>query len=188
MPAQRLVGAILLVAAAAAPSEAQDAGAELDLSVYAGVTFPTDVGDFQALRVTRWPDASLGIGITYVIPRFPGNFSLYVYPAVEDLEAEFETAMDEVGQYTEQNGLTMEVDSTGPAMVAGIEGFVGITELTGPRGSSRSLVYVFEKDAAFLKYRFTYDPAMRTIIRERLDDLIETTLSTVRVRDPSNDG
>lgn len=190
MTANRLFGALLLAATLHTPAAAQDGSTDLDLSVYAGVTVPTDVGEFQALRLTRWPDEALGIGVTYVIPRFPGNFSMYVYPAARDLAEEFDTSMESIRQYAEQNsdGMTVEEDSTSTITVNGRDGFLGVTQLSGTRGDSRSLLYLFEKDGSFIKYRFTFDPAMRTIVRERLDELLQVTLEAVHVRGTGDGG
>lgn len=162
-------------------ARAQQVDLPEDPSVFGGVSFPSQIGDFTAMRATRWPDPALGVGITYRIDGFPGEFSVYVYPASKELAAEFEQAMEGISIYAEQSrdGVSVEVESSEATAVGDIAGFVGVSHLSGPRGDSRSLLYLFERDGHFFKYRVSYEPAMRSMLEEPLADFLRTTLESI---------
>lgn len=188
MYARRL--AVLFVAALAlgTPARAQEGPSAVEQSLFGGVAFPLQVGEFEAMRLTRWPDPAMGVGITYLIQGVPGEFSVYVYPAGDDLEVEFDKAMEGISVYAEQNreGVSVEVEGSDSVIVAGHVGYLGVTRMSGARGDARSLLYVFEVDGSFLKYRISYAPSLRTMLEDQLQEFLRVTLESISVRPNEN--
>jgi hypothetical protein len=147
--------------------------------LFGGVSFPSEVERFRAMRSTRWDDPDLGVGVTYFAQGVPAEFSIYIYPSRKGLDAEFQEAMDAISTFAERGrgGQSVEVQSTDSVVVAGVDGRLGVTRM----GDVRSLLYVFEKDGSFLKYRLSHEPALRVALEEEIALFIETTLEGITV-------
>lgn len=169
----------VFASATAACAQAPDGPDKGDF-VFAGVTFPAEVERFRAMRSTRWDDPALGVGLTYLAQGVPAEFSIYVYPAQKSLDDEFQEAMDAISIYAQQNrgGQAVEIQSTDSVSVGDTDGRVGVTLM----GGARSLLYVFEKDGSFVKYRLSYEPALRVALEEEIASFLETTLDRISVR------
>lgn len=162
---------------------------------FAGVQFPAVADTFAVMRVTRWPDASLGVMLGYMTPlEGSPNFDVYVYPASDPrgglsvekwLEQEFDDALDDIRRFgAGRQGVDVEVERRDTLRVVAADGreytgWVAETLFSGGSGSRRSLLYVFEKDGWFVKYRMTYDPAHRDVVDPRIDAFIAETLAGV---------
>ncbi|MDX1494109.1 MAG: hypothetical protein R3253_08630 [Longimicrobiales bacterium] len=130
------------------------------------VEVPAVADTFALVRIERYPDLSLGVGLHYGTP-FYGNIdlSIYVYPprpnASRPAETEFHQAVSDVREYASRQEWTVDVRRQEPFTLetpagTSFEGFVAEAVYTQGRDSARTWVYVFEKEELILKYRITY--------------------------------
>lgn len=164
-------------------------------STFGGVTFPETVNTVTVIQAYRWLDSGLGVSLTYVpiTTEVEAEFTVYVYPlpdssGTEYLRAEFDAALGELAQYTDQNrdGLEISLDReeaveivTGDGRV--YTGWRAATTLKQEGMALQSLVYVFEKDGSFVKYRISYLRSLRVMMAPRVDDFLRETLTQIRV-------
>ncbi len=177
---------LLMAALAIPPSAGAQESSAGEGNVFAGVTFPSVVDTFQVMRVARWPDPALGVALTYMAPGIPSELSVYVYPASQDLKAEFDQAMQGISVYAEQNrdGVTVTIDGEEPVELTAADqevysGWKGTTTMRRGSRAQQSLLYVFEKDGGFVKYRVSYGRELRALMEERVETFLEETLESV---------
>lgn len=175
---------------APAPLPAQETAPAVDAR-FGGVAFPDVAADFTALRVNRWPDPALGIGITYTSPNTPAELTVYVYPVPDDapddyLKEEFDESWQTIRTYAETNrdGVEVELGATEPFEVTGDDGVVR----SGWRGDAimrrgptarTTLLYLFEKDGEYIKYRMTYERASSRLLEPRIMRFLVVTLGAI---------
>ena len=63
--------------------------------------------------------------------------------------------------------------------VAGLDGELVITSVVRGERVVRSLAYVFLKGASAIKYRLSYDPAMREVLTAPVGAFLSETLSSI---------
>lgn len=159
-----------------------------------GVSFPSVVDTFAVMQVQRYPNPNLGMQLHYrspMAPRMP--FDLFVYPVDEEkaessemVKAEFDEALESVRAYPRTN---VEVTIEGTDSVAfrtdnGVlfEGWMAEIRMDGREGTQTSLLYVFEKNGWFMKYRISHRSSMRTALQDRVKAFLVGTLEDVQVK------
>lgn len=161
---------------------------------FGGVAFPAIADTFVVLDTRRWPNPALGVQLHYASPLDPSaRVDVYVYPADADgAEAELGEAVQEILRYTEENrdGVTVTIDTTHALTVTDPGGrahagwhAVGRFERQG--NERPSLLWVFEKDGLFLKYRVTHAPEQRVRLEPHLRGFLAETLGAIA---PAGDG
>ncbi len=146
---------------------------------FAGITYPSVVGDFRVVQAMRWADVEAGVGLNYALPEVGGEFSVFVYPVRRKLERELAMGIGGMIGYAEQNGGRLSVDSTRSVEMAGVDGELVVGSFTGHGQATRTLLYVFEQGGTVFKYRFTYDPAIRDRLEPRLTEFVRVTLTSI---------
>ena len=131
------------------------------------VEVPAVADTFALIRVDRYVNLGLGVGLHYVTPLYNNiDLSIYVYPprpnASRPAETEFHQAVSDIREYASQQEWSVDVQRQEPYTLettggASMEGFVAEATYSRGSGSARSWVYVFEKEGLILKYRITYD-------------------------------
>ena len=172
------------------PLAAQD-GTKAASARFSGVAFPDAAADFTALRVSRWPDPALGIGITYMSADMPAELTVYVYPVPDDapddhLQREFDESWQTIRTYAETNrdGVEVELGGTRGFEVAGADGSVyagwrgDAIMRRGPTARS-TLLYVFEKGGEYIKYRMTYERASSRLLEPKIERFLAETLAAI---------
>lgn len=106
-------------------------------------------------------------------------YDVYVYPAEGNLERETAIARQAMSIYANRVGQRITTDSTRTVTIAGVEGELAIMRVAQGTRVSRSLLYVFLKDASTIKYRFSYDPASHESLHIPLTELISQTLAGI---------
>lgn len=184
----RIVLLVASLALAAAPLPAQGIFADRGQFSFGGVAFPAVADTFVVLDTRRWPDPALGVQLHYASPLDPSaRLDIYVYPADgEGAEAEFREAVEEIIQYTEKNreGVTVTIDTTFAVTVADAGG----GEHAGWHAAARlerrgverpSVLYLFEKEGLFLKYRITHAREHRVRLEPHVRAFIAGTLAQI---------
>ena len=154
-------------------------GTEGDFS-FSGVTYPSLAGAFRVTQAMRWDDPEAGVQLTYAPEGIAGAYNVYVYPGQDDLEKEVAVALQGMFMSANRVGQEISVDSTRTVEVAGLEGELVVTRISANGRASRSLIYVFNKGSSVIKYRITYEPALRNVLEDRLDEFLRVTLTSIR--------
>lgn len=161
---------------------------------FSGVSFPSVVDTFAVMQVHRYPNPKFGVQLQYrspVAPRMP--FDLYVYPVDEEraesterVKSEFDEALEGVRAYpTEDVEVTIEAtDSVAFRTDNGVifKGWMAEIRMDGGAAPQTSLLYVFEKNGWFMKYRITHYRALRTALQPRVEAFLVGTLEDVQVK------
>lgn len=141
---------------------------------FSGMSFPSVVDTFAVMQVQRYPNPNLGVQLQYrspVAPRMP--FDLYVYPVDEEkaestemVKAEFDEALEGVLAYPRE-GVEVMIESTDSVAFRtdnGVlfNGWMAEIRIDGGAAPQTSLLYVFEKDGWFMKYRISHYRSLRT--------------------------
>jgi len=186
--ALRLSMLLCAVALMAAPSLSAQAEVSSYEGTYrfGGVTYPSSADTFRVFRTARWPDPSLGVALSYLSPAFKAELTVYVYPSDQTLTAEFDEALAELQTYTQQNreGVEVTIEETGVVDVgvagdARFDGHLATTTLRQGSSAHVSLLYLFEKDGWFIKYRISYERSIRTLMEPRVSEFLTTTLAEI---------
>jgi len=194
MTAQRQVQgrslALILAAFAAAPglSGQQSVSSFEGDYLFGGVTYPSVADTFRVMAASRWMDPELGVGLTFAAMGFPAELTIYVYPADQGLDAEFADALGEIETYAASNreGVNLEVEGRESVRVTATDGneysgHLGNTVMRQGTSSTNSLLYVFEKDGWFVKYRISYERAMVRLMEPRIETFLSETLGSIGV-------
>ena len=161
------------------------------LSTFVGVHFPDEAAGFHVTQATRYPDPSLGIGLTYGSERARMDITVYVYPVSpgepEDLAgAEFDRGWQELQEYTasQREGVELELGDVEPWEVTTPDG----TRFAGRRGEGTlrmgatalsTWLYVFVKGDSYIKYRVTLERASRRLLAPDLEAFVARTLERI---------
>ena len=160
---------------------------------FGGISFPAAVDTFTVMGTNRYPQPSLGVHLQYRTPLDPSaSLDIYVYPTREaGLEAELGVAVQDIIRYTEENrqGVTATVDTTHAITLTDAagrthDGWVAIARFER-RGDIRpTVLYLFEKDGRYFKYRVTHAAPLRQRLESHLDAFLAGTLAGITTMDP----
>ena len=162
------------------------------------LSFPAVIDSFEVLSANRWPGVpELGTTVKYVTDIDPSaELDVYVYLVSADRVgsdsarafAEFDVAMVGIREYAEnQRGAEITIDEEQPHDVVATDGrsYAGqLARFTLRRGGERlrSILMVFVRDEHYVKFRMTYNPAMRVLLQPRLEEFTARVLAEVVVR------
>lgn len=186
---------LALLAAAPGPVRAQGHFADRDAQyTFSGVAFPAAADTFLVMRAVRWPQTSAGVQLHYASPIAPrAQLDIYVYPVGEGdegghrtLREEFDGTLEGIGSYARENmegvevavGEGSPVTLTGPAGT-GHTGWMALTTYTQGGETRRSLLYLFEKNGHFLKYRATHGQNLHDMLDPRIERFVAESLERV---------
>lgn len=161
-----------------------------ELWVVGDVQVPAVADTFVLMRVQRYSQLSLGVGLVYGGPLSQGlQLSIYIYPpptgVVNAVMFEFESAVRDVRAYARQRSeMTVTVKKEEPYTLSTggvtLDGMFAEAEYTQSGSTRRSLVYVFEKDGFILKYRVTHDSDAPPELQDHLDAWLRATAQQIQ--------
>ena len=147
--------------------------------LFSGVSYPSLAGSFRVFQALRWEEPEAGIQLTYRADGITGAYNVYVYPASGDLQSEVAESVQAAFMFANRVRQQITVDSTRTVTIGGLQGELWILQAAAQGRVERSLLYVFMKGSSVIKYRFSYDPALRSVVDDALADLLETTLGSI---------
>jgi hypothetical protein len=103
------------------------------------------------------------------------------------LASEFESAWSEIQTYAASNRDGVQLD-LGPRQTVEVistegavhQGWLGETVMSMDQDSLSSLLYVFEKDQSYIKYRMSYELASESTIAPAVQTFLQATLATIQ--------
>ena len=164
---------------------------EDQLWVVGDVLVPAVADTFVLVRVQRYSQVSLGVGLVYDGPLDQSlQLTIYIYPpptgVVNAVVFEFESAVRDVRAYARQRSemtVVMKQEepytlSTGSGLT--LDGMFAEAEYTQWGSTRRSLVYVFEKEGFILQYRVTHDSDAPPELQDHLDAWLRATAEQIQ--------
>lgn len=155
-----------------------------------GMEFPERIESFYRVRVTRFDSAERDVGVGYELlepstePSVialgkQASVTVYIYPSSDlSLDAHFEAVKAETlkahpsGVVVEEK--EMETVQTGEKITGWAVTFSFSEEFAGTEQPLLSHLYLFKREAWFVKYRVTHPTANRELVEGQVTRLVES--------------